>query len=72
MWNSDWEVTLSENAGLGLGECADWDPQPPAFFPNLEPSYGRTRSQNVEPGVESFLQHVRVVAESLGRIRGVA
>lgn len=72
MWNSDWEVILSGNAGLGLGECADWNPRLQAFFPDPEPSTNtRNEIQEVEPGLKSFLQHIHMVTESLDRIKDI-
>ena len=75
MWNSDWEVILSANAGLGLGEYADWDARLPAFFPKPCPSTKngkeKEKSSDIEPGLDAFLDHIRVVTECLDRIRNV-
>lgn len=79
MWNSDWEVILSANAGLGLGEYADWDARLPAFFPKPYPSTknGKEKEKekekisDIEPGLDAFLDHIRVVTECLDRIRNV-
>ncbi len=71
MWNSDWEVILSGNAGLSLGECADWDSRLQAFFPNPHPDKTKDKIPQVEPGLERFLHHIRMVTESLDRIKNV-
>ena len=72
MWNSDWDLNLSKNAGLGLGECADWDSRLQEFFPNPEPFNSKNGSHEVQPGLKWFLQNVQMVTESLDRIKNLS
>lgn len=65
MWNTEWDITLSANAGLGIGESADWDAKLETFFP----SDSHSKNQDVNPGVMEFLQKVQMVTDFLDDIK---
>ena len=68
MWNTEWDIKLSKNANLGLGESAGWDPRIEMFFPTPEPEPSNKRNQGqeeVDPGLRLFLQNVQSIVESL-------
>ena len=73
MWNTEWDIKLSKNANLGLGESAEWDPRLEMFFPIPEPASLNKQSfyhEKVGPGLSWFLQNVQLVAESLDNVVG--
>ena len=73
MWNTEWDIKLSKNANLGLGESAEWDPRLEMFFPNPEPASLNKQNfyhEKVGPGLSWFLQNVQLVAESLDNVVG--
>lgn len=67
MWNADWDIELSKNASLGIGESADWDPSLDKFFPSGVARESRDIN-DVHPGVSLFLSHIRTVSEALDGI----
>ena len=65
LWNTNWDSILTSNAGLGIGQAAAWDPKLNTFFPN-----GHARAdQGLTPGVQDFLNTVRIVTNFLDGLK---
>jgi len=66
MWNTEWDSTLAANAGLGIGEAANWDPDLSTFFPASEKA---AVTQGIDPGVLGFLRSVQIITSFLDGIK---
>ncbi|KAL8975079.1 MAG: hypothetical protein Q9197_000686 [Variospora fuerteventurae] len=67
-YDRDWEVNLSENKALGIGQSASWNPDVRPFFQSV---HGST-DKGPYTGFTDFLHHVGTVASFLDRVKGIA
>ncbi|KAL8929794.1 MAG: hypothetical protein Q9208_000938 [Pyrenodesmia sp. 3 TL-2023] len=65
-YDRDWENNLSENAKLGIGYSASWNPHTRPFF---QPMHGST-SKGANSGFNDFLHHIQAVAGFLDKVKG--
>lgn len=64
LWNTEWDSTLSQNAGIGIGEAANWEPRLSTFLPGGDDA----TVNDVNPGIKTFLQHVHDITQCLEEI----
>lgn len=58
-WSSEWDRALGDNAGLGIGQAANWEPKIETFFPKMN----STRFSNQGGGLKMFIQSVTEIVE---------
>ena len=68
LWHTEWDMILSENADLRLGEKAKWNPRIDTFFPGEQPHAANNlkQQQGIHPGLARFLRGVEPIAQRLG------
>lgn len=66
LYDRDWEINLSENAGLGIGHSASWNPHARPFFQTM---HGST-SKGPYAGFTNFFRHVQAIAGFLDKVKG--
>lgn len=67
LYDREWEINLSENAALSIGQSASWNPHVRPFFRSVH------ESTNTGPylGFTDFLHCVGAVASFLDRVKGI-
>ena len=61
--NDTWGECFSNNVGLKMGDRADWDSSVPAFFPADK----RQKGLGTEPGLEGFIDQIRLIVTVLSK-----
>ncbi len=62
LWSSNWDLHLANNADLGIGQAASWDPTADSFFRTDKMSGAATGDAS---GLRFFLEGMKEVAEIL-------
>ncbi|KAI4171004.1 MAG: hypothetical protein LQ343_004541 [Gyalolechia ehrenbergii] len=65
-YDRDWDVKFSENAGLGVGQSASWNPQTEPFFR----AWNASTSKAPHAGFTDVFRQVQAVASFLDKLKG--
>lgn len=66
LYDREWDVKLSDNAKLGVGQSASWNPRTNPFF---QPAHGPT-SNGPHAGFTDFLLQIQAIASFLDKLKG--
>lgn len=65
LYDREWDLKLSENAKLGVGHAASWNPSANPFFTPIKPS----ASGEADAGFKDFLGHTQDIGEFLDGLK---
>ena len=65
LYDEEWDMRLQENAGLGIGQMASWEPLVDHFF---TPNY-QSESKSADAGFKEFWQNVEKVATFIDTLK---
>lgn len=65
-YDREWDIRFGENARLGIGHSASWNPHVKPFFQPMNES----TSNGPNAGFTDFLHHVQAIAHFLDKVKG--